>query len=89
MNIVIHVLFCGPLHDMSHIPLTLASLLLLTISNYSQPHTFAHPKRRLGHRDQSLGSSIEKSDKFLASRRWPGFFEDFLEVGLESANFIG
>jgi hypothetical protein len=38
---------------------------------------------------QNSGSSVEKADSFLASRRWLGFFNLYPEVGLESANFIG
>jgi hypothetical protein len=38
---------------------------------------------------QSPGSSVKKMDNFLDSRRWLGIFKFYMEMGLESANFIG
>jgi len=37
----------------------------------------------------SVGNYVEKTDNFLACRRWLGLFKFYPEVGLESANFTG
>jgi hypothetical protein len=39
--------------------------------------------------NQSPGSSLDKMNNFLASRRWLGIFKIYPEVGLDSANFTG